>query len=97
MGEAIDVEALREGFTFAYFERVDPERNARRYYYLAWQESALGEWCVVRIRGRLGGQEQRLPLQPFPDLAAAWPMIRATIRRRLRHGYRLLASMHASK
>lgn len=46
MGD-LDVEALREGFTFAYFERGDPERDERRYYYLAWQESALGEWCLV--------------------------------------------------
>jgi len=29
-------------------------------------------------------------ITPFPSLAVAWPFIRAIIRARLRHGYRIV-------
>jgi predicted DNA-binding WGR domain protein len=86
---APDLDALREGFTHAYLVRVDPQRNARRFYYLAWQPTIFDGWAVVRIHGRLGSWEHALPLLPFADLAAAWPTIRAILRRRIRHGYEL--------
>ncbi len=73
--------------TFGYllFERISPEANEHRYYYLAWQETLLGPG-VLRIWGRKG-ETQRLTVTPFPSLAAAWPSLRATIRARLRRGY----------
>lgn len=72
---SLDTAALRDGFTHARCARVDPERNEQRYCYLAWQVGALGDWRLVGIRGRLGNQEQHLPLRPFPDLAAAVPRL----------------------
>ncbi|MEW5959391.1 MAG: WGR domain-containing protein [Chloroflexota bacterium] len=53
-----------------------------------WQRDLLGEWAVVRIYGRRDDQQQ-VRVTPFPSLVEAWPTIRAHIRTRLRHGYRI--------
>ncbi len=76
-------------FKYILFDRINPERNESRFYYLAWQRNLLGEWAVVRVYGRRGGQ-QRVLAEPFATLDAAWPTIRAHIRARLRHGYRIV-------
>jgi predicted DNA-binding WGR domain protein len=77
------------GFRGLLLDRDDPPRNARRFYLVAWQPTLFDEGAVIRLYGRKGGF-QRLLTTPFPSLAAAWPFIRATIRRRLRHGYRVV-------
>lgn len=87
----MDVEALREGLTYLLFERVNRERNEARFYYLAWQPTLFAQGSVVRIYGRKGGRRRIMAPVPYPSLDDAWPMIRAIIRRRLRHGYRLVA------
>ena len=78
-----------DDFRYLLFERVDPEENAFRYYYLAWQDTLLG-WGIVRVWGRKG-ETQNLRVEPFGSLAEAWPTIRGTIKDRLRHGYRIVA------
>jgi hypothetical protein len=77
-------------FSHLYLQRVDPEKNARRFYYLAWQPTIFDGWAVVRVHGRIGGWQHPLPLLPYPTLEEAWPTIRAIIKRRLRHGYRIV-------
>ena len=91
--KADPVEALREGFTFLRLERVDREKNVARFYELCWTPTLLG-WAVVRRYGRIG-RSQRTLISPFPDKEAAWPLIRALVRRRLRHGYRVTAPAEA--
>ncbi len=83
------VEELREGFAFLRLERVEPEKNAARFYELYWAPTLLG-WAVVRTYGRIG-RSQRTVVSPFTDEVQAWPFIRALVKRRLRHGYRVTA------
>jgi len=76
-------------FQFVLFERIDPAKNVNRFYYLILQRDLLGEWAVVRVYSRRDGQQQ-VRVTPFPSLVEAWPAIRAHIRTRLRHGYRMV-------
>jgi hypothetical protein len=85
----MDIDCLRHGFTYLLLERVDREQNANRFY-LAWQPSLFAEGAVVRSYGRKDGHRRTLAPLPYPSLAAAWPLIRALLRRRLRHGYEII-------
>jgi predicted DNA-binding WGR domain protein len=76
-------------FNQVEFERIDLAANARRYYLVAWQPDLFGEGAVIRLYGRMG-RCKRVITTPFPSLEAAWPAIRAIVRTRLRHGYRLI-------
>lgn len=38
------------------------------------------------------GRWKRVITTPYPSLQAAWPMIRATVKTRLRHRYRIIES-----
>lgn len=73
------------------FDRIDPAINARRFYQVSWEPTLLDDGAVVRTYGRKGGWK-RVAVTPFPSLETAWPFIRAMIRTRLRHGYRVVAS-----
>jgi len=84
---SIDINSLQPGFKYLLFERVNREKNEFRYYYLSWQPSLFDRGAVVRTYGRLTGQSRTLAPVPFPTLDDAWPLIRATIRARLRNGY----------
>ena len=79
-----------DAFDYLLFERINPEENENRYYYLAWQPTLLG-WGVVRIWGRKG-ETQNLRVEPFSSLSEAWPTIRSVIRDGLNHGYRIVES-----
>ena len=74
--------------TYILFERVNPERNEERFYYLGWQPTLLDAGAVIRIYGRKGGQQRTL-VTPCPTLEDAAPLVRRVIRRRLRNGYRI--------
>lgn len=84
---SININSLRPGFTYLFFERIDREENEFRFYYLGWQPSLFDSGTVVRSYGRLSGQNRILAPLPYPTLDEAWPFIRATIRTRLRNGY----------
>ncbi len=73
----------------AYLERVNPERNERRFYAIHFVDTLLGS-VVVRVYGRKGAWARVLPPVFFPDLEAAEPYIRRLIRRRVRRGYKVL-------
>ena len=72
------------------FDRTDLAANARRFYQVSWEPTLLEDGAVVRTYGRKG-RWKRVAVTPFPSLEAAWPFIRATIRTRLRHGYRVIS------
>ena len=77
-----------KAFRYIHFELINPGLNQRRFYLISWQETLLGPG-VVRVWGRKG-ETQTLTVDPFPSLGEAWPTIRATIRSRLRHGYKVV-------
>ncbi len=83
----IDIDSLRPHFRHVYLTRIDADMNARRWYYIGWQETLFGK-AVVRAYGRLGSDRRRV-LAPvaFDCLDDAWPLIRKALRTRLRHGY----------
>lgn len=76
-------------FRYIHFERIDAESNERKFYYLAWQQTTIGP-AIVRMWGRKG-ESQNQRIEPAADLASAWPSLRASIRARLRHGYRIVS------
>jgi predicted DNA-binding WGR domain protein len=73
-------------FTAVELMRIDPPANARRYYRIAWEPTLFDEYAVTRTYGRRGVWRRTRTI-PFPTLEAAWPLIRASIKARLRHGY----------
>ncbi len=69
---------------------LDPARDRDRSYTLTWQPALLGGGALVRCWGRTGGVE-RTCTDYYPDRATAQAYVEAILRRRLRHGYRVLA------
>ena len=69
---------------------IDPARNRDRSYTLTWQPALLGGGALVRCWGRTGAAE-RTRADDYPDRACAQAHVEALLRRRLRHGYRVLA------
>lgn len=86
----MEIDALRPNFTYLSLERINPDRNELRFYYLAWQPSLFAEGAVVRSYGRKDGQRRILAPLPYPSLDAAWSLIRSIIRLHLQHGYRIV-------
>jgi predicted DNA-binding WGR domain protein len=76
-------------FQYILFERVNPERNEHRFYYLAYGLALEGP-AIIRLWGRKGGWQQAATPLPCDSLAEAWPKIRACVKRRLRRGYRIV-------
>jgi predicted DNA-binding WGR domain protein len=76
-------------FEYILFERVNPERNESRYYYLSLQPTLFDSLAVIRVYGRKGQSQREVTPTPVSDLADAWPLIRRVIRTRLRHGYKI--------
>lgn len=92
--EARSLEQLKDTLRrsgYLLFELVDPAENKNRFYYLAWQPTLFAPQAVVRIYGRKGGLQRALSPVPFESLGEAWPLIHDTVRRRLRHGYRIIS------
>ena len=88
----MELEDLKANFEYLLFERVNQTENEYRFYYLAWQPSLFDDGVVVRIAGRKrDGRQQVMAPLPYATFEEAWPAIRAIIRKRLRHGYRIVA------
>ncbi len=76
-----------------YFRCIDLEHNRRRHYLLMLQRDLLGRLVLVRRWGRIGapgwqGSQTRL----VNDDREAGRIIRDTLNRRRRHGYRVVES-----
>ena len=70
---------------------LDPARNRDRSYTLTWTPALFDEGgALLPVWGRTGGSE-RTRLDYYPDRAGAQAHVEAILRRRLRHGYRVLA------
>jgi predicted DNA-binding WGR domain protein len=78
-----------DGFTHVMFDKIDPASNAQRYYLVAWLPTLFADGAVVLCWGRKG-VSQRVRVLNYPSLSAAWPAVRAVIRARIRHGYRVV-------
>ena len=68
---------------------VDPARNRDRSYTLTWTPALFEGGALLRVWGRTGGPE-RTRIDYYPDRAMAQAHVEAILRRRLRHGYRIL-------
>jgi predicted DNA-binding WGR domain protein len=77
------------GFDFVLFDRTDHAANADRYYLIGWLPTLFASGLVVMCWGRKGSS-QRTRVLEYASLDAAWLVIRAAIRTRLRHGYRVV-------
>jgi len=69
---------------------VDPTRDRDRSYTLTWQPALLGGDALVRCWGRTSGAAHTRS-DYYPDRADAQAHVEAILRRRLRHGYRVIA------
>lgn len=78
-----------DNFQYILFERINPERNEQRFYYLAYGPSLEGP-AVIRVWGRKGRSQRAAAPLVCDTLAEAWPKIRQCIKRRLRHGYQIV-------
>ncbi len=76
------------GFRYVLFDRTEPGQNVYRFYLVAWLPTLLDDGAVVRVYGRKG-VSQKIRTTSFPSLGEAWPLIRAVIKTRLRHNYRV--------
>jgi predicted DNA-binding WGR domain protein len=84
------------------FHKIDPEENERRFYYsprgtygLEVGSSLVDEHAVLRVWGRIGGQQHSLAT-PCASAEAAQTLARPRLRgddarRRLQRGYRVQA------
>ena len=68
---------------------LDPARNRARFYALAWQPGLWGGGALVRTWGRLDTPGRSLTTR-YDSREAAQAAITALLRRRLRHGYRVV-------
>ena len=68
---------------------IDPSTNRHRSYALAWQPTLWGEVTRVRTWGRLH-RPGRSQATVDADRTGAQADIRRRLRRRLRHGYRVV-------
>lgn len=78
---------------FARFLRlvsIDPTRNRARFFTLQWQPTLWEERALVCVWGRLHtpGQMRVLVSATAPDLEV---VVRRIVRRRLLHGYQVVA------
>jgi predicted DNA-binding WGR domain protein len=72
------------------FHKINPEKNERRFYYLEVGSSLVDEHAVLRVWGRIGGQQRSLAT-PCASAEAAQTLARRLVRRRLQRGYRVVA------
>jgi predicted DNA-binding WGR domain protein len=70
---------------------IDPARNRDRGYTLTWTPALFEGGALLRAWGRTCGPERtRIDYYYYPDRAGAQAHVEAILRRRLRHGYRVV-------
>ena len=69
---------------------VDPAADRFRFYALSWRPTLWGDFALVQAWGRLGGPG-RTRTRFYASRTAAQGTIARLLRRRLRHGYRVVA------
>jgi len=66
---------------------IDPTTNRRRYYRIAIEETLIGDICVTRIYGRIGGFERRMAPITCNTPDQALRQAQRLVAKRLRKGY----------
>jgi predicted DNA-binding WGR domain protein len=69
--------------------RIRPERDEKRFYFIAIGPALFDPLAVIRVWGRIGGHQRAL-LTPCASTADAQTLAVRLVRRRLRHGYHLV-------
>ena len=69
--------------------RIDSARNEARFYYVLIGAALLDQHAVIRIWGRIGGQ-QRIMVTPSETDGEAWTLAKKLIQLRQKHGYTLV-------
>ena len=86
----VDVGAVAAFRSHVRLTSVDPAANRFRSYALSWRPTLWGDFALVQTWGRLGS-----PARSRTAFFASRPMAQEAIvrllRRRLRHGYRVVA------
>ena len=75
--------------TTALLHRINPARNEFRFYHVRIGPTLLDKYAVIRVWGRIGGQ-QRTMINPCQTDAEARILVDRLIRRRLKRGYTLV-------
>lgn len=78
------------------FQKVDEQKNMRRFYALDAQPTLFGEWCAVQTWGRIGSKG-REKLTYFDDWAEAQVFLTAEHAKRQKRGYASLSTSSLSK
>jgi predicted DNA-binding WGR domain protein len=74
----------------ALLHRLNPARNEARSYYVLIGPALLDRHAVVRVWGRIGGQQRVMVTPCQTDDDEARTLARKLIQLRLRHGYTLV-------
>jgi len=69
------------------FVKVDPEKNQRRWYVVAWGPTLFGDWAVMRAWGRLDADWSQRKIDEFSTEDEARTEAQAQVERRERRGY----------
>ncbi len=81
---------VASGFqSHARFISINQHQNRHRFYVLSWQPGLFGGGALLRSWGRIGTKGRSL-LAFYEDRSAAQAAAERIIRRRLRHGYRVI-------
>lgn len=75
----------------AYFKKVKPTENMKRFYRINMMPTLFGEWAVVREWGRIGSAG-RVKEEWFVDREVASNAILALSAKRQKRGYRQVQS-----
>ena len=74
---------------YVRLESIDPARNRFRFFTLHWQSTLWDGPALVRTWGRVG-TPGRSRVVAVPEGSDPWATVRRVLRRRLRHGYRVV-------
>lgn len=66
---------------------IDSTRNRARFYCDAVEATLLGDVCVTRCWGRIGGARQQLAPVPFADVGAALVEAEKVVSEKMKRGY----------
>ena len=79
------------GGTSVLLYRVNLEKNASRFYLVEVGPSLLDPHSVMRVWGRIGGQ-QRSMVSPCASMEEAQALADRLVRRRIKRGYWIVSS-----
>ncbi len=74
------------GCTSVLLHRLNPDKNASRFYLVEVGPSLLDPYSVMRVWGRIGGH-QRSMVSPCASMEEAQTLADRLVRRRIKRGY----------